>query len=710
MKRIGLKRVHRVIAIISLIGSEESQGQSFGSKRVHGQRRSLQADEGFQSSDHGMQQFSENGDGLCPCLSAEALATKYTRDPLESDSVDKFLDQTVDLNRYGVGCKPHDLNSKACSSTNDDCATIPLPPSCDKSFCPRSWCYVDPANCSLLKRESVLFQKLYYSYATCGYLDSFTYTERFSSLRGRTLRVALNSNTGGWKGAYHPDGNFATDDNWEGPIVDFVRNAAHEGGFYLNITSPPNFLRVESQKYFGKSSFDYCVYAAALGYVDLCVASYTIADKRASVTSFFETSANKVFLVVFEEEGATWESFKTNFLTVFQPFTLGAWLFIFLFCLPVLGLLMLFHEYRTPGGGYNTTVPVALQDAGTGSVRECTSQNVPVAKHITKSVYMSFLAFFQETYDMSVFTIGGKLNVIAMASFILLVIEVYTANLAAILTTDIAKTSVSNIKEAVEAGYNFCSERKVAEAVIDLHNIDPSLVVPDPVELGGDGNPGFNCPKCNARERVFEYMRHSPSDKSLYCNAAFVTSGDLQVLHESREHCDKTLVGDVLAFTNEGIPIYDGNDTSASLLALFHRMKNEGKMDKEMSEERPANNCPVKEGEGHSLGVEQLTGIWMITFTLAAASLVAKVVQGWYIKRKETRMGTKVVTLQHYDQWSNETDHDVFIKGKLYDPRSVKSEDIDETNRWMSRAPFGGMSDESEYSIKDDFFDNKRQL
>jgi len=45
------------------------------------------------------------------------------------------------------------------------------------------------------------------------------------------------------------------------------------------------------------------------------------------------------------------KSFKANLGKIFTPFTTEVWVCIFLF-LPILGLIMLFFEYGTPGSVY----------------------------------------------------------------------------------------------------------------------------------------------------------------------------------------------------------------------------------------------------------------------------------------------------------------------------------------------------------------------
>lgn len=246
-----------------------------------------------------------------------------------------------------------------------------------------------------------------------------------------------------------------------------------------------------------------------------------------------------------------------------------------------------------------------------------------------------------------------------------------------IRTTDTTRTKVNNLQEAIEGGYNFCSERKTLQLIFDMHGVDRSLIVPDPPSLGGDGQPGFNCPNCNARSRIFEYMRPVHSDKSLYCNAAFVSWEDLQALQKSGDHCDKTRVGEPLVQRNFGIPIHNGEGVKEALIPLFHQMKNKGLLVKELRAAEPEHQCPVTAGEeGQSLNVEQLTGIWMITFAFALVALVVKFVQCCLARREASlsRSGTTTMTrlLQRYDQWGEPTDKEVFLDGKLYDPYEVK--------------------------------------
>lgn len=239
-------------------------------------------------------QTSKNeGDPLCPCLTEEAIIKINRRDADISRDDNKQLLQWKD---YGVGCRAHDVNSPRfpeCSDKDSPCAknqnVLPATVGCDTSWCHRSWCYVDPLNCTLAHRrgESFTPTRRYWSYATCGDMDAFTSQNRWAALDGKVFRMGLNSNSGGWLGAYAKDSvHFEGPiDKWSGLALDYVAAAASKGRFQFEITEPPEFLWNRSMEYFQSTSkFDFCVYATSLGYLDMCIAQYTVTDQRASST------------------------------------------------------------------------------------------------------------------------------------------------------------------------------------------------------------------------------------------------------------------------------------------------------------------------------------------------------------------------------------------------------------------------------------------
>lgn len=345
--------------------------------------------------------ITSGGDPSCPCLPESNLTERILIDEdffitsfgggLNSSS-EEVVVNTATATTYGIGCAAHDEFSLTCSNSSiDRCADLFLSlPDCHSNICEREFCYVDPFNCNLSNtRPSKVFEDMFYSYSTCGYLDSTNSGyELLESLKGKTFQVGINSNSGGWMGSYNIHGSFAMNMLWTGPMFAFVQQTAFRGGFVINMTKPPEFLKDLSIDYFGgnvPNDFDYCIYATALGHLDFCVGSYTISADRSLAVPMIEISSSPLHLMVrfffsplhyyyilfyavlffvilikflfnfFKkkvlngQEQNFGKTFALQFLTVFRPFTTGSWMMIFIFCIPLLSLLMLYHEYDQPG-------------------------------------------------------------------------------------------------------------------------------------------------------------------------------------------------------------------------------------------------------------------------------------------------------------------------------------------------------------------------
>jgi len=388
----------------------------------------------------------------------------------------------------------------------------------------------------------------------------------------------------------------------------------------------------------------------------------------------YQMYSDPIYLIIFAENDnsngdTSWASFVEDLFKILKPFTLASWLMIFFFALPLLGLLMCYHEYDQPGSAYPRDEHVLVEsDDGQGHQHtEVVQRAIPKYQHLLNSFYMSFLSFFSGSYDQSVVTIGAKLNLLGIASFIMFIIAIYTANLASILTQEAAQPSVDSIEMAVKQGLNICAERNRMQAVIDTFGIDPQHFVPDPVSLGGDGQPGF----VGRRERVFESMRRSHNDGSLYCNVAVATLEDLEIGHRYGKHCDKIKIGETISSRGVGIPIND--DKADALVSLFNKLQSKGMMSKALLASTPESQCPETGGEGMSIGVKQLTGVWVIVFFFVVLSLLAKIVTDpkpkvCFKKKQRNNMSRRVSFFRQSDQWGNGPPTDVVVQGYRYNP------------------------------------------
>ena len=130
------------------------------------------------------------GDDACPCIDlAEAPLMNATTD-FSTYAQGELANQNA--TSYGYGCLQHDLITVSCMEA-EAAGNRPL-------WCLRQWCWIDRTKCSLFNRDSVWVPGKAYSYAACRKADEFLTSELISSLSGQTLKVGLNSNSGGWSG------------------------------------------------------------------------------------------------------------------------------------------------------------------------------------------------------------------------------------------------------------------------------------------------------------------------------------------------------------------------------------------------------------------------------------------------------------------------------------------------------------------------------
>ena len=295
-----------------------------------------------------------NGSPECPCAT---LAELGSLTPLNVTAV---ATASVDLTSYGVGCAPHDASRSVCLVKSPAyCDTIfPKPTECtrDTTWCASSWCFIGE-RCSLLYRQPSLDEAVssdvdrigplalgsrrFYSYATCNATRTpYSGPHITEALRGKTLRVAFRANSGGWMGSYESAAQGAEGTHyggWHGPAASFFAAVQRRAGFHVNLTTVPSHVLLAS----GSSSrFTQCVYAAALGYVDLCVGDFSITDSRNQLTPFYVVDNLPLRLIVPSTDGFD-ASASLSF--VFSPFHQHVW-GVLLAMLTGFGLILSFQE------------------------------------------------------------------------------------------------------------------------------------------------------------------------------------------------------------------------------------------------------------------------------------------------------------------------------------------------------------------------------
>ena len=140
-------------------------------------------------------------------------------------------------------------------------------------------------------------QSLYFSYAACGDPDSYTSGGLATALNGKLLRVQYLHNSAGWMGSFHESSlNAARDGKYSGPYVELIREVAQNSGFEVNVTYPPEFVQAKARAVSG-NVWTQCAYYTGLGYMDICVGSFTVTLQRVQLSRMIFTSAVDVYLL-----------------------------------------------------------------------------------------------------------------------------------------------------------------------------------------------------------------------------------------------------------------------------------------------------------------------------------------------------------------------------------------------------------------------------
>jgi hypothetical protein len=159
-----------------------------------------------------------------------------------------------------------------------------------------------------------------------------------------------------------------------------------------------------------------------------------------------------------------------------------------------------------------------------------------------------------------------------------------------------------------------------------------SLFVADPI----DGLPGF----LDKRSLTLDNLDVDKANtNSSYCHATISPVQDLEQEQGSGRHCNKSAVGKSLGSIVTGMPLSDRY--RRNLKALFSKTLNLNVLARANNEERPKAKCSAVEsqirGEEKSMSIEQLAGIWFVTFAFAGMGLLTHYFKPWLKIRVKSR-------------------------------------------------------------------------
>ena len=614
--------------------------------------------------------YLPNGDPSCPCLTRGQVGAEDVGDLSFEDQV--RLGSDASLEDYGFGCELHDLNTTLCQVEQHE-------------WCNRAWCWVDPDNCRLLNNRAPKRPRLsqFYSYATCREADYFTKETRINELNGQTLRVAFLSNSGGWKGAYHRNrSDFAGPlEDWHGPMVEFVKDAAKIGKFRMELVPAPDYLRDRANAFWNDTGrFDFCVYAAALGIVDICIAQLTVTARRALAVDWHvmeEAPFHLLAQVPIPTEVVDYQSLQVkigeSFSIILEPFTTSTWYFLVLVVIPLMSVLIIVHEYGRPGSDFKVYETQVRQEPDGSTTEERVV--IPMYRHAISSIYDGILGFFQWSYSRPISTIGAMIHLLGLSFMMLAVVAVYVANLAAILRKP---PNVQSFPDSLRRGYRFCADRQDMQVVIQNYGLLDSRFATDP----NDGKPGFLA----NRNMVMDRMDFGKADAdATYCHVGIAMLQDLQVLKAQGLHCNKTSIDTLsIGISSTGFPVFEGR--SPSIKALFTQMKNEGTLARYFLRDRPTDTCTYKarvHGDvDRAFSMEELSGIWTISASFAILGLVASFFKPWKPIRMEQKRRSQRALLEQ-QRPSKRLKHSIRNKQDFVPPVWVVEPPVFESERFL---------------------------
>ena len=254
----------------------------------------------------------QSGHVDCPCIQ-----------PVYANSSTEAIRQGVEESTYGkAACVAWDSNTLACGGST-------CPSNDIAAWCYSAWCYVDPYKCNHDWQLSDYFPSSgrASSYAACGELNSYSSRAAgeaaLKAMRGRVLRVGRRASTGGWRGAYHANGKSrlspTPETGWYGPLSELFDYISTTYNITFKVTPEPDDAYTRSPS---SNVWDQCVYAVAVGRLDLCIGAFSVTKLRSSWANMLTYETVPTYLVVpATRSETTLEKVERAFL----PFSWDAW-------------------------------------------------------------------------------------------------------------------------------------------------------------------------------------------------------------------------------------------------------------------------------------------------------------------------------------------------------------------------------------------------
>eukprot|EP00961_Rhodomonas_salina_P001036 14693-Rhodomonas_salina.5 len=244
----------------------------------------------------------------CPCASAESDGFEALKAKVESSDF-------PDL--YGLdGCRPYDEDNILTGCAGDD----------KPGYCGAQWCYVDTARCRVDRAkcqaqnkqvgqkthescrsrpmlESALIPGGFYSYETCGYLNSYS-VDRASEVIGVRTLIAAATHDVPYVSVVERPGPGPNDPpvvEYSGVEYVFLQKSLESFVEPVVLQMEDGWATAESRAKFS-SSYTACVHDVAVGNFDICIGDLWVTSERMLMTMFLPAFRTDTFyLIVFDD-------------------------------------------------------------------------------------------------------------------------------------------------------------------------------------------------------------------------------------------------------------------------------------------------------------------------------------------------------------------------------------------------------------------------
>jgi hypothetical protein len=206
-----------------------------------------------------------------------------------------------------------------------------------------------------------------------------------------------------------------------------------------------------------------------------------------------------------------------------------------------------------------------------------------------------------------------------------------------------------------------------------IYKLPSNAFAKDPIELGGDGLPGFDCPKCSISTRGIEYLDpvKAETDEN-YCHAALSFAEGLESFHAEGKYCNLKFVGASIALVPDGLPVFEG--ISRELVTHFYQEKNRGLWASIRGAAKPPSTCAVPQYnstlKNAALTIFDLAGIWSVScLFIFLGVLITCAVQPCLKRRGRRKKLSQAYHVhaynQHGEKFDNEEESEAIVSWHL---------------------------------------------